>query len=59
MNKKRITAFAAAILMTAAMSAPITCSADEWVKTESGYKSEYTAGSYATKGWLQVDGKTY
>ena len=59
MNKKRITAFAAAILMTSAMSAPLACSADEWVKTDSGYKYEYTDGSYAKKGWLKVSGKTY
>lgn len=59
MSKRRIAALISAFLITTAMSAPLTCSADEWVKTDSGYKYEYTDGSYAKTGWLKVGKSTY
>lgn len=56
MKKIIITLFAAIVCV---LSMSVCVSADEWVKTDNGYKYEYTDGSYAAKGWLKVDGNTY
>lgn len=57
--KKQIVSAVMATLLTATISMPLTVNADEWVKTDSGYKYEYDDGTTAPKGWLTVDGKKY
>lgn len=59
MTIKRISAALTAAFLTAAIAFPTTCSADEWVKTDNGYKYEYTNGTYAQKGWLKIGKDTY
>ena len=59
MKIKQFTVTLAAAFIAAAISFPTTCSADEWVKTDNGYKYEYTDGSYAEKGWLKIGKDTY
>lgn len=55
--KKIIVCLFTMIICTFAMA--INVSADNWVKTEKGYKYQYDDGSYAKKGWLYIDGKKY
>lgn len=57
--KKQFISAVIAVLVTMTVSAPLTVSADEWVKTDSGYLYEYDNGTKAKTGWLKIDGKTY
>lgn len=57
--KKQFISAAIAVLVTMTVSAPLTVSANEWVKTDSGYVYEYDNGTNAESGWLKIDGKTY
>ncbi|MDE6764656.1 MAG: hypothetical protein K2N26_03280 [Oscillospiraceae bacterium] len=57
--KKQFISAAIAVLVTMTVSAPLTVSADEWVKIDSGYVYEYDNGTNAESGWLKIDGKTY
>lgn len=55
--KKLIVSLFAVITCLFAMT--LTVSADEWVKTDKGYKYQYDDGTYAKAGWLNIDGKKY
>lgn len=56
MKKLIVTLFA---VITCLFAMTLTVSADEWVKTDKGYKYQYDNGTYAKAGWLNVDGKKY
>lgn len=57
--KKQLISIAIALTLITAVFAPVSVSADEWVKTDKGYVYEYDNGTTAAKGWLKIDGKTY
>lgn len=55
---KKITTIVTAVATMLSMSVA-TISADEWVKTDTGYKYELDNGSYQKKGWLTVGTNKY
>lgn len=57
--KKQLVSVAIAAIMTAAIYAPVTASADKWVNTQNGYVYKYDDGTTASKGWLTINGNKY
>ncbi|MBQ5319729.1 MAG: hypothetical protein J6K17_11600 [Oscillospiraceae bacterium] len=55
---KKFIAIASSVIMAVSI-ATITVSADEWVKTDSGYVYEYNDGTTAEKGWLTIGKDKY
>lgn len=56
MKKIAVSLFA---IITCVFAMAFSVSADEWVKTDKGYKYQYDDGSYAKQGWLNLDRKKY